>query len=43
LGNVALVDSLYGKDVVGIIEKMSSDLTGGYLINTEIVGTEHSG
>lgn len=41
LGNIALVDSLYGKDVVGVIEKLSSNLSGGYLIETEIVGTEH--
>ena len=42
LGNIALVDSLYGKDVVGVVEKMSSNLSGGYLIETEIVGTEHT-
>ena len=43
LGNIALVDSLYGKDVVGVVERMSSNLSGGYLIETEIVGTEHTG
>ena len=42
LGNIALVDSLYGKDVVGIVERMSSSLSGGYLIETEIVGAEHT-
>jgi len=41
MGKIALVDSLYGKDIVGVIEKMSSDLSGGYLIKTEIVGAEH--
>jgi hypothetical protein len=42
MGKIALTDSLYGKDVVGIVEKMSSNLSGGYLIDTEIVGTEHT-
>jgi len=41
LGKVAVVDSLVDKDIVGIVERMSSDLTGGYLIGTEIVGLEH--
>ena len=41
LGKVAVVDSLMDKDIVGIVERMSSDLTGGYLIGTEIVGLEH--
>ncbi|MEA4811151.1 MAG: hypothetical protein VB108_01120 [Anaerolineaceae bacterium] len=39
-GNIKLADSLYGKDIVGIVEKTVSDLTGGYLINTELVGVE---
>lgn len=41
LGNIAVVDSLWSKDIVGIVEKMISDLSGGYLIGTEIVGLEH--
>lgn len=41
LGNIAVVDSLWGKDIVGIVEKMTSDLSGGFLIGTEIVGLEH--
>lgn len=41
LGKVAVVDSLVDKDIVGIVERMSSDLTGGYLIGTKIVGLEH--
>lgn len=41
LGKIAVVDSLWGKDIVGIVEKMTSDLSGGYLIGTEIVGLEH--
>lgn len=40
LGNIQVVDSLYGKDIVGITEKMVSDLTGGFLIDAEIVGVE---
>jgi len=41
LGKIAVVDSLWGKDIIGIVEKMTSDLSGGYLIGTEIVGLEH--
>lgn len=41
LGKVALVDSLYGKDIVGIVKKMTSNLSGGYLLDTEFVGEEH--
>jgi len=41
LGKIAVVDSLWGKDIVGIVEKMTSDLSGGYLIGTEIIGLEH--
>lgn len=40
LGNIQVVDSLYGKDIVGITEKMISNLTGGFLIEAEIVGLE---
>jgi len=39
-GEVKIVDSLYGKDIVGVIERMVSNLTGGYLMDTEIVGLE---
>lgn len=41
LGKIAVVDSLWSKDIVGIVEKMISNLSGGYLIGTEIVGLEH--
>lgn len=41
-GEVKIVDSLYGKDVVGVVERMTSNLTGGYLIETELVGTERT-
>jgi len=39
-GEVKIVDSLYGKDIVGVIERMVSNLTGGYLMDTEVVGLE---
>jgi len=39
-GEVKIVDSLYGKEIVGVIERMVSNLTGGYLMDTEIVGLE---
>jgi hypothetical protein len=43
LGDIQVVDSLYGKNIVGITEKLVSDLTGGYLIDAEIVGLERTG
>lgn len=43
LGDIQLVDSLYGKDIIGITEKLVSDLTGGFLIEAEIVGLERTG
>ena len=39
-GEVKIVDSLYDKDIVGVVERMVSKLTGGYLMDTEIVGLE---
>jgi hypothetical protein len=41
-GEVDLVDSLYGKQVVGVVERMVSKLSGGYLIDAEFVGTERT-
>jgi hypothetical protein len=43
LGDIQVVDSLYGKDIIGITEKLVSDLTGGFLIEAEIVGLERTG
>jgi len=43
LGDIQLVDSLYGKDIIGITEKLVSNLTGGFLIEAEIVGLERTG
>lgn len=40
LADIQVVDSLYGKDIVGITEKLVSDLTGGFLIDAELVGVE---
>lgn len=41
-GEIDLVDSLYGKQVVGVVERMVSKLSGGYLIDTEFIGTERT-
>ena len=41
LGNVYLVDSLRNRRLVGVAEKMKSDLTGGYLIDAEFLGMEN--
>jgi hypothetical protein len=41
-GEIVMADSLYGKDVVGIVEKMVSNLSGGYLIETELIGVERT-
>lgn len=38
--DLKIVDSLYQKDIVGIVERVSADLTGGYLLETEVVGLE---
>ena len=43
LGDLQVVDSLYGKDIVGITEKLISDLARGFLIEAEIVGLERTG
>ena len=41
-GNLAVIDSLYGKDIVGVIERIVSNLSGGYLIDAELVGVERT-
>lgn len=40
LGEIDIIESLYGKSVVGVVERINSDLTGGYLINAEFIGVE---
>lgn len=41
VGQVALVDTLYGKQIRGVIEKMDTDLSGGMVSRVELVGVEH--
>ena len=40
LGEIDIIESLYNRSVVGVVERTTSDLTGGYLINAEFVGVE---
>ncbi len=37
-GNSVLVDTLYSKQILGIVEKMDINLTGGYIVKAEITG-----
>ena len=39
-GDIKIADTLYEKKLAAIVEKMRSDLTGGYLIETELIGVE---
>jgi hypothetical protein len=41
-GNVVIIDTLYDKKIRGIINKMSIDLSGGFIADTEIVGVVSS-
>lgn len=41
-GALAVIDSLYGKDIVGVVERLVSNLSGGYLIDAELVGVERT-
>ena len=41
-GEIDLIDSLYGKQIVGVVERMVSKLSGGYLIDAEFIGTERT-
>jgi len=41
-GKLAVIDSLYGKDIVGVVERLVSNLSGGYLIDAELVGVERT-
>jgi hypothetical protein len=36
--NMVLVDSFYDKQIEGVIEKMNINLTGGFIVDTEIAG-----
>ena len=42
-GDLKLADSLYNKKINGVVEKMRSDLTGGFLIEVDLVGAEKKG
>jgi len=37
-GGSVILDSLYGRSLKGVVEKMSCDLSGGFLVQTEVVG-----
>lgn len=39
-GNIELLDSLHGKDLNAIVKRMTSNLSGGYLMDAELVGVE---
>jgi hypothetical protein len=38
VGNVVMIDTLYGQKIRGIVEKMSINLAGGFIVDSEIVG-----
>lgn len=40
LGEIDIIESLYNRSVVGVVERTTRDLTGGYLIDAEFVGVE---
>jgi hypothetical protein len=40
-GDVALVDSLYNRQLRGVVEKMETDLAGGFLSDVTITGVIH--
>jgi hypothetical protein len=37
--NVVLVDTLYSKQIRGVVEKMTINLTGGFIADAEVVGS----
>ena len=39
IGRKCYVDTLYGRQIVGVAEKMTTDLARGFIAQTEIVGT----
>ena len=40
VGTVVIIDTLYEKQLQGVIEKMSIDLAGGMVAQVEIIGAE---
>ncbi|HZW02870.1 MAG TPA: hypothetical protein VFF68_03015 [Anaerolineaceae bacterium] len=41
VGQVVVVDTLYSKQIRGLIEKMSIDLAGGFVAEVEVVGVQN--
>lgn len=41
-GKSEIVDTLYGKQIGGVIKRVVSDLTGGFLMDIELLGVERS-
>lgn len=37
-GGSVILDTLYGRSLKGVVEKMNSDLAGGFIVQTEVVG-----
>jgi hypothetical protein len=42
VGDVVLVDTLYGRKLRGVIEKMSVDLSGGFVAKVELTGVDNA-
>lgn len=40
IGDVVTIDTLYNKKIRGVVEKMSIDLSGGFVVQAEITGVE---
>lgn len=40
-GNIALIDTLYGRKLIAGIEKMELDLSGGFIADIEAIGVEN--
>lgn len=43
VGNIVDIETMYEKTLRGLIEKMEVDLTGGFTVNTQIVGVDYVG
>ncbi len=37
-GGSVILDTLYGRSLKGVVEKMNCDLSGGFIVQTEVVG-----
>jgi hypothetical protein len=38
---VALIDTLYDRQIRGVIEKMTTDLANGFIVDAEATGVIH--